>query len=115
MKRWDTHGQHCLPIVSTAYYNYQVLWLNNSSIGDEGAVALGEALCANASLTSINLYRNKISQEGAGALASALKVKSKYGRVSRVSSATTVSEIALRATRLARHALRAIRLARQCD
>jgi hypothetical protein len=122
VKRWDTHGQHCLPIVSTAYYNYQVnvvlkdLWLNNSSIGDEGAVALGEALCANASLTSINLYRNKISQEGAGALASALKVKSKYGRVSRVSSATTVSEIAfIRATRLARHALRAIRLARQCD
>ena len=110
-----TYSLYCL------LFNYQVnvvlkdLWLNNSSIGDEGAVALGEALCANASLTSINLYRNKISQEGAGALASALKVKSKYGRVSRVSSATTVSEIALRATRLARHALRAIRLARQCD
>ena len=50
------------------------LWLNNSSIGDEGAVSLGEALCANASLTSINLYKNKIHQEGAVALASALKV-----------------------------------------
>ena len=50
------------------------LWLNNSSIGDEGAVALGEALCVNASLTSINLYKNKIHQEGAVALASALKV-----------------------------------------
>lgn len=53
------------------------LWLNNSSICDEGAVALGEALCANESLTSMNLYKNKIHQEGAVALARALKV-SKY-------------------------------------
>ena len=71
-------GAHGL--ISDAHYNYQVnvvlkdLWLNNSSIGDEGAVALGEALCVNASLTSINLYKNKIHQEGAVALASALKV-----------------------------------------
>jgi len=55
------------------------LWLNNSSIGDEGAVALGEALCVNANLTSINLYKNKICQEGAVALASALKVSKSVG------------------------------------
>ena len=55
------------------------LWLNNSSIGDEGAVALGEALRVNASLTSINLYKNKICQEGAVALASALKVSKSVG------------------------------------
>ena len=67
------------------------LWLNNSSIGDEGAVALGEALCVNASLTSINLYKNKIHQEGAVALASALKVSKQ------VSSQDYISEMVSRA------------------
>ena len=39
------------------------LWLNNNYIGDKGTAALAEGLKVNATLTSLNLYKNKIRHE----------------------------------------------------
>jgi hypothetical protein len=50
------------------------IYLIYKEIGDEGALALADALKVNKSLTSIDLCYNKIGDEGASALADALKV-----------------------------------------
>jgi hypothetical protein len=46
----------------------------NTNFGDEGASALADALKVNASVTNINLWGNDIGPEGALALANALQV-----------------------------------------
>jgi Ran GTPase-activating protein (RanGAP) involved in mRNA processing and transport len=48
--------------------------LSGNEISDEGASALADALKVNKSVTSIDLSCNEISDEGASALADALKV-----------------------------------------
>jgi len=48
--------------------------LRNNSIGDEGAIALAEALKSNRTITNVNLGWNSIGIKGAIALAEALKV-----------------------------------------
>jgi Ran GTPase-activating protein (RanGAP) involved in mRNA processing and transport len=48
--------------------------LRNNQISDEGAAALADALKVNTSLTSIRLGYNKIGTEGAAVLADALKL-----------------------------------------
>ena len=45
-----------------------------NSIGDNGAVALSEALKTNLTLTSLELRNNKIGDNGAVALSEALKI-----------------------------------------
>ena len=51
------------------------LLLNDNSIGDAGATAVGNALAVNASLTELRLWNNRFCQdEGAKALASGLGV-----------------------------------------
>ena len=50
------------------------LVLMGNSIMDEGAIAIAEALKVNAGLTSVDLQFNKIGNEGAKAIAEALKV-----------------------------------------
>ena len=42
-------------------------------IGDQGAIAIGEALKVNGALTSLSLRANRISDEGATAIAEGLK------------------------------------------
>ena len=49
------------------------LYLPNNSISDAGAVALAEALHHNSTLTQLHLYNNSISDAGAVALAQALR------------------------------------------
>ena len=53
--------------------NQTSLDLYDNNIGDEGATALAEALKENTTLTTLNLASNKIGDEGATALAEALK------------------------------------------
>jgi hypothetical protein len=48
--------------------------LGYNAIGDEGAVALADALKVNTSVTNLALYNNVIGDEGAAALAHALQV-----------------------------------------
>ena len=48
--------------------------MENNAIGDEGAAALAEALKVNTALTWLDLKDNEIGDEGAAALAEALKV-----------------------------------------
>ena len=50
--------------------------LFNNYIGNEGAVAIAEALKVNSTLTSINLCASDIGNDGAVAIAEALKVNS---------------------------------------
>ena len=50
------------------------LYLYSNNISDEGAKALAEALKVNTALHRLDLYSNKISDEGAKALAEVLKV-----------------------------------------
>jgi hypothetical protein len=50
------------------------LLLYNNHIGDEGAIAIAEALKVNALLTSVDLRNNCIGDDGAKAIAEALKV-----------------------------------------
>ena len=50
------------------------LFLSNNSIGDEGAKAIAEALKVNAVLTKLSLGGNKIGDVGAKAIANALKL-----------------------------------------
>ena len=52
----------------------QELYLDDNNISDEGAKALAEALKVNTALQGLILDRNNISDEGAEALAEALKV-----------------------------------------
>ncbi|KAL0238607.1 hypothetical protein GEMRC1_013080 [Eukaryota sp. GEM-RC1] len=52
-----------------------------NSIGNEGAIALAEALKVNSTVTRINLEFNSIGNEGAIALAEALKVNSTVTRI----------------------------------
>jgi Ran GTPase-activating protein (RanGAP) involved in mRNA processing and transport len=47
--------------------------LTRTHIDDEGAVALADALKANTSVTNMNLGGNKIGDEGASALADAIE------------------------------------------
>jgi Ran GTPase-activating protein (RanGAP) involved in mRNA processing and transport len=51
----------------------QVVDLKRANIDDEGAVALADALKANTSGTEIDISENQISDVGASALADALK------------------------------------------
>ncbi|KAL0238597.1 hypothetical protein GEMRC1_013070 [Eukaryota sp. GEM-RC1] len=55
--------------------------LQENSIGNEGAIALAEALKVNSTVTQINLVVNSIGTEGAIALADALKVNSTVTRI----------------------------------
>ena len=48
--------------------------LYNNQIGDQGAMAIGEALKVNGALTSLWLAENKIGDQGATAIAKALVV-----------------------------------------
>jgi Ran GTPase-activating protein (RanGAP) involved in mRNA processing and transport len=50
------------------------IYLSDNKIGDEGAAALADALKVNTFVTTIYLSRNEIGIEGAAALADALKV-----------------------------------------
>jgi hypothetical protein len=50
------------------------LYLSGNNIGDEGAIAIAEALKVNAVLTELNLQLNSIGHDGAKAIAEALKV-----------------------------------------
>jgi hypothetical protein len=54
------------------------LFLGINSIGDEGAIAIAEALKVNAVVTTLGLYNNNIGPEGAIAIAEALKVTTRY-------------------------------------
>ena len=49
------------------------LYLNGNSIGNEGAKAIAEALKVNATLTKLELWANRIGHDGAKAIAEALK------------------------------------------
>ena len=53
-----------------------ILWLSGNSIGDDGAKAIAEALKVNPVLTELNLRSNRIPirDDGAKAIAEALKV-----------------------------------------
>ncbi|KAF9147314.1 hypothetical protein BG015_011079 [Linnemannia schmuckeri] len=53
-----------------------ILYLNNNSIEDNGAVALSVALKTNSNLTTLHLTRNPIGESGAVALSEALKTNS---------------------------------------
>ncbi|KAL0245109.1 hypothetical protein GEMRC1_009189 [Eukaryota sp. GEM-RC1] len=55
------------------------LW--NNSIGDEGAIAIAEALKVNSSVSTIYLWKNSIGDEGASALVDALKINSSVVRL----------------------------------
>ncbi|KAL0240076.1 hypothetical protein GEMRC1_010183 [Eukaryota sp. GEM-RC1] len=55
--------------------------LDSNSIGNEGAIAIAEALKVNSSLSTINLYSNSIGNEGAIAIAEALKVNSSLSTI----------------------------------
>ena len=48
--------------------------MGDNSIGDEGAEAIAEALKVNPVLTNLNLFDNNIGDDGAKAIAEALKV-----------------------------------------
>ena len=48
--------------------------LRSNSIGDDGAKAIAEALKVNTVLTTLNLDRNSIGDDGAKAIAEAFKV-----------------------------------------
>ena len=73
-------------MASTVHYNVGTLYLENNSIddtlylgkknsiGDEGATALAEALKVNTTINDMYLGKNSIGDEGATALAEALKV-----------------------------------------
>jgi Ran GTPase-activating protein (RanGAP) involved in mRNA processing and transport len=50
--------------------------LSYNSIGDDGAKALAEALKTNSTLTTLDLQNNSIGPDGAKALAEALKTNS---------------------------------------
>ena len=50
------------------------LYLNRNSIGDDGAKAIAEALKVNPVLTTLLLWSNNIGDDGAKAIAEALKV-----------------------------------------
>ena len=52
----------------------QVVTLSHDNIGDDGAKAIAEALKVNAVLTSVDLRLNSIGDDGAKAIAEALKV-----------------------------------------
>ncbi len=54
------------------------LVLNSNNIGDEGAKAIAEALKVNAVLTELHLYHNNISDDGAKAIAEALNVPTRW-------------------------------------
>ena len=56
------------------YDKVKELYLGNNNISDEGAKALAEALKVNTALQELDLDFNKISDEGAKALAEALQV-----------------------------------------
>ncbi|GBG24618.1 Leucine-rich repeat serine/threonine-protein kinase 2 [Hondaea fermentalgiana] len=51
----------------------QTLWLKDNEIGDDGAKALGDALPKNSSLQTLCLFKNNIGDAGAEALATALE------------------------------------------
>jgi len=48
--------------------------LCDNKIGDQGATAVAEALKVNGALTNLNLFINKIGDQGATAIAKALEV-----------------------------------------
>ena len=48
--------------------------LRNNKIGDQGAIAIGEALKVNGALTKLFLNRNSFGDQGAIAIGEALKV-----------------------------------------
>ncbi|KAL0238188.1 hypothetical protein GEMRC1_012661 [Eukaryota sp. GEM-RC1] len=57
------------------------IYLDNNSIGNEGAIAIAEALKVNSSVSTINLYNNSIGPEGAIAIAESLKVNSSVSEI----------------------------------
>ena len=69
----------------------KTLWLTDNCIGDEGAVAIGEALRVNRSaITRLSLFRNSIRDKGSVATAATLSsaLASKRDKFSRFSPCT---------------------------
>jgi hypothetical protein len=63
---------HPCDLVWSARPRFVVTSLGFNQIGDEGAIALGEALAANTTLRRLHVNGNKVGQDGAVALAIAL-------------------------------------------
>jgi Ran GTPase-activating protein (RanGAP) involved in mRNA processing and transport len=62
-------------------HEMQSVDLQYSSIDDDGAIAVADALKMNTSVTKINLSWNKFSDEGATALAGALRVNTTVTKI----------------------------------
>lgn len=53
---------------------YRCVWMHaRCRSGDDGAVALAEALATNVHITALDLYRNNVTSRGANALVGMLK------------------------------------------
>ena len=70
-------AQRIAPALALRDCNLTALNMSHQTAGDEGAVALGRALCDNASLLSLNLESNGIGDSGAVALSASLKTNGK--------------------------------------
>jgi Ran GTPase-activating protein (RanGAP) involved in mRNA processing and transport len=65
--------------------------LRVNSIGDDGAKAIAEALKVNAVVTTLYLYDNNIGPEGAMAIAEALKVNAVLKNLRKASTITDLA------------------------
>jgi ankyrin repeat protein len=63
-------------ILAEGFKVSKITWIDlvHNNIGDNGAIAIANAVKFNKNITNINLFDNEISDIGAGALAEALKV-----------------------------------------
>ncbi|KAL0240793.1 hypothetical protein GEMRC1_006029 [Eukaryota sp. GEM-RC1] len=71
-------NEGAIAIADALRVNTSVLWmaLKDNSIGSEGAIAIADALKVNSTVTDVHLEDNSIGNEGAIAIADALKINS---------------------------------------